>query len=237
LFLIVSFNGTELVSVSDLTTYTFCKRKLWLSRKAKIESGKIDWNPIVKYRVLRSLINLVDLKDDIHSLTDFMCETLNEISGEIVDTEVYLKREKLCGRIDVLRKTDEGYIIQEEKSSVPPKGKIAWESDLLQVDAYAFLLEGSSKYSPIIGGIIIYNDLKPREVKPDPERAKEILEKVVKLLENNDLPEAEGNVNKCISCSYYPLCQVLPQEGGLKSTEIKGAFATRLSPKEIIRDY
>ena len=221
------------MSVSDLTTYTFCKRKLWLSKKARIESGKIDWDLIVKYRVLRSITNLVNSKSKIHSLTDFMFETLNEISGEIVDTEIHLKREKLTGRIDVLRKTEEGYIIQEEKSSDPPKGNIVWQSDLLQVDAYAFLAEGSSKYSPIIGGIIIYNDLRPREVKPNPERAREVLRQVIWLLESDVLPEAEGNSNKCVKCAYYPLCQVLPQEGGLKDTEIKNAFATRLSPLKI----
>lgn len=180
----------------------------------------------MKYRVLRSITNLVDSKDEIHSLTNFMCETLNGISGEIVDTEVFLKRENLCGKIDVIRKTDEGYIIQEEKSSDPPENNIAWESDLLQVDAYAFLAEGS-KYSPIIGGIIIYNDLKPREVEPNLERAREVLRQAIWLLENDVLPEAEGNRNKCSKCAYYSLCQILPQEGGLTDTEIKHAFVTQ----------
>jgi CRISPR-associated protein Cas4 len=225
------------VSVSDLTTYTFCKRKLWLSKKAKIRSSQRNWDPIVKYRVLRSITNLVDSKDKIHSLTDFMLKTISETPGEIVGTEVYLRREKLCGKIDVIRKTDEGYIIQEEKSSDPPKGRKVWERDWLQVDAYAFLAEGSHEYSPIIGGIIVYNDLRPREVKPNPERAEEVLRQVIWLLESDYLPEAEGSSNKCGKCDYYPLCQVLPQEGGLTDTEIRKAFMTQLSPKEIIRDH
>jgi len=95
------------------------------------------------------------------------------------------------------------------------------KNDLLQVDAYAFLAEGSPKYSPVVGGVIIYNDLMPRHVKPNPERAKEILGKVIELLESDVLPEAEGNIKKCVKCAYYPLCQVLPQKGGLKDTEIK----------------
>jgi len=220
------------VSVSDLTTYTFCKRKLWLSRKARIESGKRDWDSIVKYRVLRSITDIVD-SSKIHSLTDLMLKTLNKIRGEIVGTEIDLEREGLRGRIDVLRKTKKGYIIQEEKTSDPPEGKIAWESDLLQVDAYAFLAEGSSKYSPIIGGIIIYNDLRPREVEPNPERAREVLRQVIWLLGSDVLPEAEGSRNKCFKCAYYPLCQILPQEAGLKDTEIKNAFAPQLSPLKI----
>ena len=44
------------------------------------------------------------------------------------------------------------------------------------------------------------------------------------LLGSDVLPEAEGSRNKCVKCDYYPLCQVLPQEGGLKATEIKNAF-------------
>lgn len=162
-----------------------------------------------------------------------MFKTLNRIRGEIVGTEIELKREGLSGRIDVLRKTEEGYIIQEEKSSNPPKDRIPWESDLPQVDAYAFLAEGSSKYSPIISGIIIYNDLIPREVKPNPERAREVLRQGIWLLGSDVLPEAEGNSSKCAKCAYYPLCQVLPQEGGLKDTQVRNAFATRLSPLEI----
>jgi len=227
------FNGTELVSVTDLTTFTFCKRKLWLSKKARIKSGERDWDSRMKYRVLCSMTSLVDSKSKIHSLTDLMLKTLNKIRGEIVGTEIDLEREGLRGRIDVLRKTEKGYIIQEEKTSDPPEGKIVRESDLLQVDAYAFLAEGSSKYSPIIGGIIIYNDLKPKKVKPNPERAKEVFREVIWLLGSDILPKAERNSNKCGKCAYHPLCQVLPQEGGLKNTEIKNAFAKQLSPLKI----
>ena len=190
----------------------------------------------MKYRVLRSMTNLVD-SSKIRSLTDLMLKTLSRIGGEIVDTEIHLEREGLRGRIDVLRKVENGYIIQEEKTSDPPKGEIAWKSDLLQVDAYAFLAEGNPKYSPIIGGIIIYNDLRPRKVKPNPERAREFLEQVIWLLRSDILPEVEEKSNKCVKCDYYTLCQVLPHEGGLKATEIKNPFVTRLSPKGIIQEH
>lgn len=222
------------MSVTDLRTYSYCRRKLWLSRKARISCGKRDWGPTVKYRVLRSITNLVDSKKEMHSLTDFMFKTLNELPGDIVATEIPLTRGKLAGRIDVLRKTNEGYIIQEEKSSYPPKDEIAWDDDLLQIDAYAFLAEGSPEYSPVIGGIIVYNDLEKRKVTPHPERAEEILKEVIWLLENDVLPEVKGSSNNCVRCDYYPLCQLLPQKGGLTVTEIKSAFEM---PKEIIRDH
>ena len=210
-----------MVWVSDLTTYTYCKRKLWLSRKVGIKSSKRDLDSKMKFNVLRSITRLVGSKAKIHSFTHFMLKTLSEAPGKIVNTEVYLKGEKLSGKIDVVRKKENGYIIQEEKSSDPPEGNGVWPNDLLQVDAYAFLAEANPEYSPIVGGIIIYNDLVPRKVNPDPERAKEILGEVIRLLKSDILPEAEGNTNKCVSCAYYPLCQVLPQKGGLKDAQIK----------------
>lgn len=197
---------------------------LWLSKRAKIKGGKRDFDSKVKFQLLRSMTSLVGSKAKIHSFTDFMLETLGGVSGEIVDTQVFLERGKLSGKIDVLRRTKDGYVIQEEKSSDPPSSNGVWPGDRLQVDAYAFLAEENPKYSPIVGGVVIYNDLVPRNVKPNPKRAEEILWNVTKLLENNVLPEAEGNVTKCRSCVYYPLCQVLPPKGGLADTQIRNLF-------------
>jgi len=84
-----NFNEKELFSVSDIKTYSFCKRSLWLSRKAKIKTGEKDWD-FIKYRVLRSMTNLVD-SSKIRSLTDLMLKELNKTDGEIVGTEIYLK--------------------------------------------------------------------------------------------------------------------------------------------------
>jgi len=58
-----------------------------------------------------------------------------------VDTEVTLVRGNLKGRIDVLRKVESGYIIQEEKFKDPPKEERVFSPDKLQVDAYAYLAE------------------------------------------------------------------------------------------------
>jgi len=89
-----STRARQLVSVSDLTTYSYCKRKVWLLRIAKIQTGERDWESIVRYRLVRFISNLVDSKDKIHSLTDFMYETLHEVPGEIVDTENLLGKRK-----------------------------------------------------------------------------------------------------------------------------------------------
>jgi CRISPR-associated protein Cas4 len=215
-----------LFSVSDLRAYSFCKRSLWLSRKAKIKAGEKDWD-FIKYRVLRSITTIVD-SNQIQSLTHLLLKTLNKTDGKMVKTEIELEREGLSGRIDVLWKVDNGYIIQEEKTGEPPKDKIAWEEDLLQLDAYAFLAEGT-EYSPVVDGIIIYNDLKPRKIKLNPDNAVEVLREAIWLLENDSLPEEKGNKTICKKCSYYALCQILPKEGKLTATEIRNAFATQLT--------
>jgi len=191
---------------------------------------------LVKYRVLRSMTHLID-SSEIRSLTDFMLKTINRPEGKIVGTEVYLTRDNLCGKIDVLRKVKNGYIIQEEKTKDPPEGKGVWKDAKLQVDAYAFLAEGNN-FSPVISGIIIYNDLKPRKVKPNPRNAENILNEVMWLLDFKDvLPKENDNKNTCKKCSYYALCQVLPPEGGLKATDIRNAFAKQLRQKEIIQEH
>jgi len=182
------------------------------------------------------MTNIVD-SNRIRSLTDLMIKALNKTKGKMEGTEIYLEREGLCGSIDVLWKVDNGYIIQEEKTRDPPKDRKAWDGDILQVDAYAFLAEGNN-YSPIVCGIIVYNDLKPIKVKPNPENAMQVLNEVIWLLNFEDvLPEANSNKNTCKKCSHYALCQVLPPEGGLKATDIRNAFAKRLRQKEIIQEH
>ena len=204
--------------------YEFCKRKLWLSRRARIESGERDWDSPAKLHLLRLIFNRINSRVKVQSRTAFMLEAINIAPQEIVGTEISLRRGKLSGRIDVLRKTEDGFIIQEEKTSDPPKDDGVWPGEQIQVDAYAFLAEVYDKYSPVKGGIIIYNDLVPREVRPNAERVEGLLDGVLKLLENDCLPQAQANINKCVSCSYYPLCQILPRDGGLTEDDLKNTF-------------
>ena len=109
-----------MVSVSDLVAYNFCKRKLWLSRKARIEGSERDWGSPAKLHVLRSIFNQINSTDKVQSRTAFMLEAINVAPGDIVGTEISLRRGKLSGRIDVLRKNEDGFIVQEEKTSDPP---------------------------------------------------------------------------------------------------------------------
>lgn len=141
----------------------------------------------------------------------------SDIPGRIVATELMLPRKAapekvfgLTGRIDVLREERDGYIVQDEKYTSPPKTGRIYPGHKLQLDAYCFLAERDG-YSPVKSAIIIYDDLRPREVAPDIERIPDIIMKVHDLLEKQSLPTRSQT--KCESCSYCPLCTILPESG------------------------
>ncbi|MFQ6064658.1 MAG: CRISPR-associated protein Cas4 [Candidatus Bathyarchaeia archaeon] len=200
--------------VWDIRIYDYCPRRLWLYKKTQIKENR-DYSTGRRYHAI------------LHTMLDLLSRALKtDLSGTVVGTEVMLKREVskeiyLYGKIDVLRWTDEGYIIQENKSSNPPKDQRVRHEDQLQVDAYAFLMEGDERYkdTPIKSGVILYNDLRPMEVKPEPARVPKILEKMKVILELDSLPEIELNT-RCLYCYYSPLCQILPREGGLSARQI-----------------
>ncbi|MDH5733950.1 MAG: CRISPR-associated protein Cas4 [Candidatus Bathyarchaeota archaeon] len=202
------------LKVWDIREYAHCPRRLWLNKKTQIKENS-DYSTGRKYHTL------------LRTMLDLLSRALKaDLSGRVVATEVRLSREigteiYLSGKIDVLRWTKEGYIIQENKSSNPPKDQRVRHADQLQVDAYAFLMEGDERYKdvPIKSGVILYNDLRPIEIKPEPAHIPKILERMKDTLKLGSLPEIRPNT-RCLYCYYSPLCQVLPREGGLSARQI-----------------
>jgi len=196
--------------------YVHCPRRLWIHKKTQNKEIH-DYSSGTDFHIL------------LHSMIELLGRALkSNLSGKVVATDVPLSREitdknvQLCGKIDVLRETEEGYIIQENKSSNPPKDERVRYQDKIQVDAYAFLMEGDKRYKnkPIKSGVILYNDLLPREIKPEPIVVEKILDEIRKTLESDRLPEIKHNT-KCYFCYYSPLCKILPREGGLTLSQIR----------------
>jgi CRISPR-associated protein Cas4 len=196
--------------------YVHCPRRLWIHKKTQNKE-------------IRDYASGTDYHTLLHSMIDLLGRALkSNLSGKVVDTDVLLSREltdkniHLCGKIDVLRETEEGYIIQENKSSNPPKDERVRYQDKIQVDAYAFLMEGDKRYkdTPIKSGVILYNDLLPREIKPEPALVEKILDEIKMTLESDLLPEIKTKT-KCYFCYYSPLCKILPKEGGLTLSQIR----------------
>lgn len=141
------------------------------------------------------------------------------IPGIVVGTEVQLEYGGLRGRLDILRKTNEGYIIHDEKYCEPPRNNGVYELDELQVNAYAYLAERCG-YEPVKGLFVVYNDLRPREVEPKPYIVPSLVEEVGSFLRSTDLlPEAMDDT-MCRVCSYFSLCQILPQSGGIRKDHL-----------------
>lgn len=212
------------LEVSDIRNYFWCPRFLWL----KSNGIKI---PNVGFAVGRQFHTL------IHGITNMVFSVYKqELPGKIIETEITFSTEELTGRIDVLRlveKEDERiFIIQDEKFKDPPSKKFGrvYPEDKIQIDAYAYLAEKNG-YKPV-SGLILYNDLIPREIKPEPGKIPNLIEKVKDILLSDVLPPIElsesdkfKNVEdvkeKCQICHYYPLCQILPEDGNVKMNEIK----------------
>jgi len=197
------------ISVWDLLDYKRCKRRLWLYKKAGIKKPNIGFRQGRRF----------------HSVVHDMYQQLKSawvregIPGKVIETEVYLEYGGLSGRVDFLRKSEEGFMIHDEKYIEPPTEGV-YESDKLQLNAYAYLAQLCG-YAPVTKLFVIYNDLRPREIKPEPQTIPPLVEEVKSFLENMDiLPEAEEEY-KCETCSYFPLCQVLPRKGGIREDHLK----------------
>jgi CRISPR/Cas system-associated exonuclease Cas4 (RecB family) len=204
----------------------WCKRYPWLKKRAKIPQPKAE-------RRLQG----VAFHELIHGLFELVHKTLTStVRGQVVKTELWLpqnvsldKTFYLRGVLDVLRRVEDGYIVQEEKYSDPPepardkelaryRSRVR-ESDKVQLDAYAFLAEKSG-YTPIKSGVVLYRDLRPREIEVNPERIPPLIMEVRGLLISESLPEKpEGAL--CSWCGYQPLCYILPDKGGLTIQEVR----------------
>lgn len=202
-----------MVSVTDLCDYLWCTRCLWLKKRLGIKP------PTTTQLARGSNFHLL-----VHGIYEQIKRSLAaDIPGKVIATELILPKKAqphdvldLVGRLDVLRQATDGYIVQDEKYTAPPEAERIYPSHKLQLDAYAFLVEKEG-YVPVKAAIIIYEDLKPREVAPDPERIPEFIANVKQVLKNEILPEVG---EKCGYCSLSPLCAILPQEGGLTVDQI-----------------
>ena len=202
-----------MVSVSDLANYLWCTRSVWLKIRLGIKSPVTAEKRVgVKFHSL------------VRGIYDQIEKTLAlKLPGKVVATELLLPKKAsidevlgLVGRVDVLRQTMEGYIVEDEKYSDPPKTGRIYPTHKLQLDAYTFLLEKDG-YVPIQSAIIIYNDLTPREVETNPEKIPSFVNELKNIINNDVMPKAG---DKCNYCSYSPLCSILPEAGGLTANEI-----------------
>ena len=140
----------------------------------------------------------------------------DEESGEMVTVELASEALGLTGKVDCLRHVDGSLIPYEHKRGrARREGKeaLAWESDALQVSAYAMLLEEATG-KPVPEGRVRYHaeNVTVRVPLDDTARSavRDAVEQARQLRERPDRPPVSDNDRLCIRCSLAPVC--LPEE-------------------------
>ena len=115
---------------------------------------------------------------------------------------------KLKGIIDQIHVYENDYVPFELKTGRAPTDGV-WPSHRIQIAAYSLLLQEKFK-KPIKEGFVFYLDTKEkRRIAINPfmkEEVKKIVDEVISLLENKQLPDFCGNENKCRKCGLKQTC-------------------------------
>jgi CRISPR/Cas system-associated exonuclease Cas4 (RecB family) len=220
-----------MIAVGDLRAYFICPRNLWLKRVGiPIPNTSI-------FAVGRNFHSMIhDISVQISRAYSY------PMLGKVIAVEKTVRYRDLTGRIDIIRQTkDNGYIVQDEKFKNPPSQFYVWPEDELQVNAYIYLAERNeygerggppTQFKPIEAGVVMYKDLKPREINLDPLSTVKWLRQAKAVLSRKTLPPfqlserdrrlAEESQKKCEVCLYRPLCKVLPERGAITAEQLYG---------------
>lgn len=115
---------------------------------------------------------------------------------------------KLKGIIDQVHVYEQDYVPFELKTGRTPTDGV-WPSHRIQIAAYSMLLQ--EKFNkPIKEGFVFYLDTKEkRHIAINPfmkDEVKQIVNEVIGLLENKNLPDFCNNENKCMKCGLKQTC-------------------------------
>ena len=122
---------------------------------------------------------------------------------KIVDNE-----NGLSGQIDKIEIIDGVYYPIKIKTNLPPiKG--VWQSDAIQIAAYAYLMEHEFNKDVSIGFVnyMRIGSRKPVLINTHlREKFSEVFNEIVSIVYDDKFPEVVQNVNKCRSCDYCEIC-------------------------------
>lgn len=127
----------------------------------------------------------------------------------------------IFGKVDAVRRRDGQWVVYEHKKGRcrrGPQGEVcAWDSDRIQVIAYAVLLEEELK-QPVPQGRIRYHSENVTALVSIDDQARQDLRqaisRAVKLRRSTERPPICQNENLCRNCSLNVVC--LPEEERLK---------------------
>ncbi|MCB1158098.1 MAG: type I-MYXAN CRISPR-associated endonuclease Cas1 [Leptospiraceae bacterium] len=191
---------------------TYCERLFFLE---EVEGILLADQRVYEGRKLHEEIQVEN--SDIHRIETF--EYTSEKLG-------------LTGKVDRLQKRDGEWIPYEHKkgrSKTDGKVKTAWEPDLLQVVAYAMLIEEESGREIKEARVKYHYDNALVKIPITEELKKRVQDKIIRaktLYEQIERPPVSSNYNLCLKCSLAPVC--LPEENRI--IDDKDYPAIRLFP-------
>jgi CRISPR-associated protein Cas1 len=156
----------------------------------------------------------------------------NEDTEELVLESVELG---LRGKVDAIRERDGQIIPYEHKRGRCRRGENyqpqAWESDLLQILAYACLIESALNTTVLEGRIRYHRDNVLVKIPVDDagrQKVRSAVEQARNLRKSPQRPPVTKNEKLCVRCSLAPVC--LPEEARLAQDPERAPL--RLFPKD-----
>ena len=182
-------DGHSLIRVMALHALAYCERLFYLE---EVEEIRVADDHVYAGRTLHE--TEVDRNREWQSL-----ELASEDWG-------------IRGKVDFARYRD-GQLVAIEHKKGRSKGDEAWETDKLQVTAYAILLAANFN-RPVTEGRVRYHKNNKTIRVPIDDAAKETLRRAVfrahELSKSIERPPVTDNENLCARCSLAPVC--LPEE-------------------------
>lgn len=189
-------SNEDLIRVMALHALAYCERLFYLE---EVEEIRIADAAVYAGRALHEELARVE-----------------EDKGEWANLELSSNRLGLVGKVDCLRRYDGSVIPYEHKRGRARQTKTsaaAWDTDALQVWAYAMLLEEESGATVPEGRIRYHKDNVTVRVPIDDAARRAVIDAVARariLRESGRRPPVASNDRLCIKCSLAPVC--LPEE-------------------------
>jgi CRISPR-associated exonuclease Cas4 len=127
----------------------------------------------------------------------------------LLEFKIEDKENGLLGQIDKIEIIDGVYYPIKIKTNLPPL-KGVWQSDAIQITAYAYLMEHEFNKEISVGFVnyMRVGSRKPVLINTNlREKFSQVFNDIISIVYDDKFPEIVQNVNKCRSCDYCKICQ------------------------------
>ena len=182
-------------------------RKAVLNNKKRLEDVKLNMLDAYKksypYVIEESQLRALNIFNFIEENNIFGKELWEKLTPKII-SELRIESDelKLKGIVDQIHVYENEYVPFELKTGSMPQSGV-WPSHRIQIAAYSMLLQEHFN-KPVKEGFVYYLDSKEkRHVAMNPfmrDEVKKIVNDVISLLENNNIPDFCDHKHKCSKC-------------------------------------